>query len=135
MSFQSLLFLLLSLQGTSELEDKFKETLKTRYGVDAPITKAIDLAQTKVPQAELPIQEHQRTLNDSRCNRSSTEAGILMAITGHGSTPPEGGTYYHLKGVTQPPRLLNPSKEREPAYLSGGFSSTYSWCLQVGDDP
>ncbi|GBN48189.1 hypothetical protein AVEN_268904-1 [Araneus ventricosus] len=30
-------------------------------------------------------------LNDGRCNSSSTEAGVLVAITS-----PEGGTYYHL---------------------------------------
>ncbi|GFQ90475.1 CD9 antigen [Trichonephila clavata] len=34
-------------KGTSELEEKFKETLKTKYGLDQPITQAIDLAQTK----------------------------------------------------------------------------------------
>ncbi|GBN69385.1 hypothetical protein AVEN_170432-1 [Araneus ventricosus] len=33
--------------------------------------------------------------NHSRCYNSSAEAGILVAITGHGPTPPVGGTYYH----------------------------------------
>ncbi|GBL74742.1 hypothetical protein AVEN_243612-1 [Araneus ventricosus] len=31
------------------------------------------------------------TLNDSRYNSSSTEAGVLVAITKHGPTPPVGG--------------------------------------------
>ncbi|GBL81010.1 hypothetical protein AVEN_83097-1 [Araneus ventricosus] len=30
------------------------------------------------------------TLNSGRCNSSSTEAGVLGAVTGHGPTPPEG---------------------------------------------
>ncbi|GBL77925.1 hypothetical protein AVEN_143259-1 [Araneus ventricosus] len=34
-------------------------------------------------------------LSDGRCNSSSTEAGVLTAITRHGPTPPEGGTHYH----------------------------------------
>ncbi|GBL85366.1 hypothetical protein AVEN_34567-1 [Araneus ventricosus] len=33
--------------------------------------------------------------NDSRCNSSNSGAGVLVAVTGHGPTPPEGGTYYH----------------------------------------
>ncbi|GBO30331.1 hypothetical protein AVEN_83298-1 [Araneus ventricosus] len=33
------------------------------------------------------------SLNDCRRDSSSTEAGILVAITGHGPTPPEGGAY------------------------------------------
>ncbi|GBN31850.1 hypothetical protein AVEN_51558-1, partial [Araneus ventricosus] len=38
-----------------------------------------------------------RTLNDSRCDSPSTEAGVLIAIIGHGPTAPDGGTYYHQK--------------------------------------
>ncbi|GBM37994.1 hypothetical protein AVEN_171175-1 [Araneus ventricosus] len=34
---------------------------------------------------------HPGNLNDSSCNSSSTDAEILVAITGHGSTRPEGG--------------------------------------------
>ncbi|GBN09963.1 hypothetical protein AVEN_214874-1 [Araneus ventricosus] len=36
-------------------------------------------------------------LNGSRCNSSSTDAGDLVAITGHGPIPHEGGTYYHWR--------------------------------------
>ncbi|XP_035222235.1 CD151 antigen-like isoform X2 [Stegodyphus dumicola] len=34
-------------KGVSEMEGKLKETLKTKYGVDQPVTQAFDLAQTK----------------------------------------------------------------------------------------
>ncbi|GBN13202.1 hypothetical protein AVEN_242435-1 [Araneus ventricosus] len=34
-------------------------------------------------------------LSDSRCDSSSAEAEVLMALTGNGPTPPEGDTYYH----------------------------------------
>ncbi|GBM91582.1 hypothetical protein AVEN_209410-1 [Araneus ventricosus] len=37
------------------------------------------------------LPRHPGNLNDSRCNSSSTEAGVLVAITGHGPTPLEGG--------------------------------------------
>ncbi|GBN47134.1 hypothetical protein AVEN_141789-1, partial [Araneus ventricosus] len=38
-----------------------------------------------------------RLVNESRCDSSSAEAGVLVVITGHGPTPPEGGTYYHRR--------------------------------------
>ncbi|GBM62275.1 hypothetical protein AVEN_264138-1 [Araneus ventricosus] len=38
---------------------------------------------------------HAVHLNGSRCNSSSAEAGILLAITGHVPTPPVGGMLYH----------------------------------------
>ncbi|GBL77552.1 hypothetical protein AVEN_41923-1 [Araneus ventricosus] len=63
---------------------------------------------------------------------SSTEAGVLIVITDHGPTPPEGGTYYHWWRVTRPPLLKYPPGKREPAYLSGGLSSVYSWCPPLG---
>ncbi|GBM45686.1 hypothetical protein AVEN_237923-1 [Araneus ventricosus] len=72
----------------------------------------------------LPL--HPGFLNDSRCNSSSIEAGVLVAFTGHDPTPPERSTYYHWWRVTRPPLLLYPPGKREPAYLSGGFSSVYS---------
>ncbi|GBO12390.1 hypothetical protein AVEN_270183-1, partial [Araneus ventricosus] len=56
---------------------------------------------------------HPRFLNDSRCYSSSTEDRILIVITDHGPTPPNG--------------------KREPAYLSYGFSSVYSRCSPVGE--
>ncbi|GBM17173.1 hypothetical protein AVEN_47581-1 [Araneus ventricosus] len=34
-------------------------------------------------------------LSDGRCNGSSAEAGVIVAITGHGLTPRVGGTHYH----------------------------------------
>ncbi|GBM07805.1 hypothetical protein AVEN_33092-1 [Araneus ventricosus] len=40
------------------------------------------------------LPKHPGTLNDSLCNSSRTEAGVLMAITRHGSTRLEGGSYY-----------------------------------------
>ncbi|GBM91556.1 hypothetical protein AVEN_205543-1 [Araneus ventricosus] len=43
-----------------------------------------------------------RDINGSRCNNSSTEAGVLMAITDHGTIPPEGDTYY-LWRTLEPP--------------------------------
>ncbi|GBM93354.1 hypothetical protein AVEN_159723-1 [Araneus ventricosus] len=66
--------------------------------------------------------EHPGNLNGSRCNSSSTEARVLVAITDHGPTPPEIGTYSHLSGNRAPP-LIYPQGKREPAYLSVGFSS------------
>ncbi|GBL73317.1 hypothetical protein AVEN_159352-1 [Araneus ventricosus] len=34
------------------------------------------------------IPKHPETLNGSRCNSSSTEPGVLVAITGYGPIPP-----------------------------------------------
>ncbi|GBM03039.1 hypothetical protein AVEN_14551-1 [Araneus ventricosus] len=61
--------------------------------------------------------------SDGRCNSSSAEAGVLMAITGQGLTPPVVGTHYHR----HQPLLYRPGKQ-DPTYLSGGFSSTDSRC-------
>ncbi|GBM62375.1 hypothetical protein AVEN_255735-1 [Araneus ventricosus] len=44
----------------------------------------LDLARSR------PVQ-----LSDNRCDSSSAQAGVLVAITGQGPTPPEGGTHYH----------------------------------------
>ncbi|GBM86835.1 hypothetical protein AVEN_219737-1, partial [Araneus ventricosus] len=35
--------------------------------------------------------------SDGRCNSSNAEARDLMIITGHGATPPVGGTHHHLE--------------------------------------
>ncbi|GBM29197.1 hypothetical protein AVEN_27808-1 [Araneus ventricosus] len=59
---------------------------------------------------------------------ASTDAGVLVAITGHGPTPPEGGPYYHRREITRPPPLLHLTGKRDPACLSGSFSSTNSRC-------
>ncbi|GBL60645.1 hypothetical protein AVEN_176301-1, partial [Araneus ventricosus] len=45
---------------------------------------------------------HPGPLNGSPCNSSSAEAEVLVAITGHGPTPPEGGTYCHWRGLEYP---------------------------------
>ncbi|GBM49743.1 hypothetical protein AVEN_36361-1 [Araneus ventricosus] len=45
---------------------------------------------------------------------------------GHGSTPLEGGTYYHWLEVFDPTLLLYSQEKRVPAYLSDGHSSVYS---------
>ncbi|GBM61931.1 hypothetical protein AVEN_272797-1 [Araneus ventricosus] len=49
----------------------------------------------------------------------STEAGVLV-------TPPVGGTYYHWWRDQKTHQLLYPQEKREPAYLSGSFSSVKS---------
>ncbi|GBM92659.1 hypothetical protein AVEN_185308-1 [Araneus ventricosus] len=41
----------------------------------------------------LPHLSSRVKLNDSRCNSSTTKAGVITAITGHRPIPPEGGTY------------------------------------------
>ncbi|GBN76370.1 hypothetical protein AVEN_254201-1, partial [Araneus ventricosus] len=53
-------------------------------------------------------------LNNCRCNSSSTEALVLMAITGHGPTPPEGGTYYQLKEGSQLSIHVPTSRREDP---------------------
>ncbi|GBL55578.1 hypothetical protein AVEN_224797-1 [Araneus ventricosus] len=32
-----------------------------------------------------------------RCNRSNTQAGVVVTINDHGRTSPEGGMYYHWR--------------------------------------
>ncbi|CAL1272329.1 unnamed protein product [Larinioides sclopetarius] len=44
---------------------------------------------------------HPNNLNDSRCNSSNTEAGVLEAITGHGSNLPVRGV--RITGITGNP--------------------------------
>ncbi|GBM08707.1 hypothetical protein AVEN_52780-1 [Araneus ventricosus] len=41
----------------------------------------------------------QGPVNNSRCNSSSSETGVLVAVTGHGPTPP-GGVHTITGGVT-----------------------------------
>ncbi|GBN59537.1 hypothetical protein AVEN_106969-1 [Araneus ventricosus] len=71
---------------------------------------------------------HSGPLNDSLCNISSTEAGVLVAITDHDPTHPVGGTYYHWKEDPRPSPILYSPGKREPTYLPGGFSSVYTRC-------
>ncbi|GBO35707.1 hypothetical protein AVEN_182999-1 [Araneus ventricosus] len=51
---------------------------------------------------------HPGHLNDSRCNRSSTEAGVLL--TCHGPAPPEGGRYYHWCRDSEPHCTIPPGE-------------------------
>ncbi|GBM38100.1 hypothetical protein AVEN_22252-1, partial [Araneus ventricosus] len=44
----------------------------------------------QVNRITLVLTRHPGTLNDSRCTESSTEVGVLVAITGQGQTPPLG---------------------------------------------
>ncbi|GBM12095.1 hypothetical protein AVEN_245490-1 [Araneus ventricosus] len=39
-------------------------------------------------------------------DRSDIEVGVLIASTGHGPSPPEGGTFRHRSGATQATPLL-----------------------------
>ncbi|GBO10550.1 hypothetical protein AVEN_186041-1 [Araneus ventricosus] len=41
-----------------------------------------------------------------RCNRSSTQTGVVVTITDHGPTSPEGGMYYHWREVSCLGRLV-----------------------------
>ncbi|GBL75304.1 hypothetical protein AVEN_194522-1 [Araneus ventricosus] len=54
----------------------------------------------------------------------------LESPNGHGSTPLAGSASRHRSGGNSTP-LLYPLEKLEPTYLSGGFSSTYSWCPPV----
>ncbi|GBM15923.1 hypothetical protein AVEN_270594-1, partial [Araneus ventricosus] len=54
-----------------------------------------------------------------------------MTITGHDPTPLEGGTHYHWQRASLN-HYCTHVQEQEPVYLYGGFSSTYIWCLRVG---
>ncbi|GBM02177.1 hypothetical protein AVEN_190598-1 [Araneus ventricosus] len=68
----------------------------------------------------LPL--HPGNLNDSHCDSSITEVGVLVTIPSHGPTPHEGGTCYHWWRAARPTLLLYPPYKREAAYLSDGLS-------------
>ncbi|GBM09754.1 hypothetical protein AVEN_101800-1 [Araneus ventricosus] len=65
-------------------------------------------------------------LNDSRCDSSRGEAGVLMAITGYGLTPPVGGTHFHRQRTS--PNHYCTHLGNESANISDYFSFTFSWC-------
>ncbi|GBM84081.1 hypothetical protein AVEN_78336-1 [Araneus ventricosus] len=66
------------------------------------------------------ISDHTRPLNDSRINRSSTEAwSPIIQSPVHGSTPPEGGTYI-TGGDNFTTTIAVSLRKRIHAYLSGG---------------
>ncbi|GBM87092.1 hypothetical protein AVEN_207540-1 [Araneus ventricosus] len=71
-------------------------------------------------------------MRNDRHNNSDTEVGVLTFFTGHGPTLPEGSTYHHMLGLSQTAPLFYSQEKRDPAYLSGDFSSMYSWCSLVG---
>ncbi|GBM72868.1 hypothetical protein AVEN_199122-1 [Araneus ventricosus] len=48
-------------------------------------------------------------LSNGRYNNSSAEAGILMAITVHGPSPPVSGTHYHRQRA---PTIIVPTRPR-----------------------
>ncbi|GBL97904.1 hypothetical protein AVEN_127013-3-2, partial [Araneus ventricosus] len=45
-------------------------------------------------------KSHPVYLSDGRCNSSSAETGVLMAITGYSPTQFVGGTQYHRQWVS-----------------------------------
>ncbi|GBM04878.1 hypothetical protein AVEN_252824-1 [Araneus ventricosus] len=51
---------------------------------------------------------HSVTLNDCRCNSSTTEALVLVTITACGPTLPVGGMFYHWREVTRPHHYYTP---------------------------
>ncbi|GBM09576.1 hypothetical protein AVEN_29428-1 [Araneus ventricosus] len=74
----------------------------------------------------------QGSVNDNHCSSSSTEAGVLVAITGHGPTPPVGGTYYHW--WRDPSSIITiPTREtRGRLLIRRPLTSEYSRCPPVG---
>ncbi|GBM01537.1 hypothetical protein AVEN_209336-1 [Araneus ventricosus] len=72
--------------------------------------------------------------NGDSSNSSGTEVGVLMSITGHGPTSPEGCTYHHRWKVIPSPSLLYYKEKRVPSYLSSGFASTSPWCFPGGNN-
>ncbi|GBN51689.1 hypothetical protein AVEN_242126-1 [Araneus ventricosus] len=69
---------------------------------------------------------HSGTLNDSHCNSSTTESGVLDAITGHGSTSPEGRTYYHMWGNTTATITVPRRSENPLIYMAASDPRTHS---------
>ncbi|GBM12022.1 hypothetical protein AVEN_256106-1 [Araneus ventricosus] len=74
-----------------------------------------------------PCRNIRSQLKNGRHDSSDADVLVIIAITGHGSTPPKGGTFCHLSTVTQSPVPINNifQLKREPTYLSGGLLSTY----------
>ncbi|GBL89739.1 hypothetical protein AVEN_104677-1 [Araneus ventricosus] len=77
------------------------------YGMEKPsLCHAVSghlfppLAHLGITSFRVGWASNQGPVNDSLCNSSSTEAGVLMAITGHGPAPPEGDRHYHLRSNT-----------------------------------
>ncbi|GBM82285.1 hypothetical protein AVEN_214683-1, partial [Araneus ventricosus] len=64
------------------------------------------------------------TLNATRCNSSSIEAGVLIVITDYFPTLPQ--KVHTITGGSNSPLNITREARTEPAYLSGGFSSMHS---------
>ncbi|GBM21437.1 hypothetical protein AVEN_161052-1 [Araneus ventricosus] len=54
-------------------------------------------------------------LNGNRCYSSSAEAGVLVPITYHLSTPLIGGTHYHRQWASR--AIIIPTREARPILL------------------
>ncbi|GBM46393.1 hypothetical protein AVEN_233620-1 [Araneus ventricosus] len=72
-------------------------------------------------------------LKNGRHDSLDAEVGFLIAITGYGPTLPKEVRFVIEVGKTQPTQLICPLEKREPAYLSGDFSSTHVG-LPVGNE-
>ncbi|GBN61812.1 hypothetical protein AVEN_76780-1 [Araneus ventricosus] len=93
------------------------------------------------------LPTHPGTLNDSSKNRSNTEAGVVVAISGHVLSPPVGGTYYHWRGelvekftsekrktsaiVTEYNRKAHHSEEKHGSERKMGSPASLRGCLSI----
>ncbi|GBM03314.1 hypothetical protein AVEN_142592-1 [Araneus ventricosus] len=74
------------------------------------------------------LPKHPGQLNDSHCNSSSTEAGVLKAYhQATGRHPPKEVHTITGEG-THSPTITIPQEKRAPAYLPGGHSSGEGYC-------
>ncbi|GBL78491.1 hypothetical protein AVEN_42975-1 [Araneus ventricosus] len=88
-----------------------------------PSTVDVVISKTGLSPALL---RHPGHLNDSFCNSSSTEAGVLIAYHQNTARPiPKEVRIITGRGI-QRPSITIPQGKRVPAYLSGGHSSVYS---------
>ncbi|GBN78898.1 hypothetical protein AVEN_171937-1 [Araneus ventricosus] len=71
----------------------------------------------------LPHLSSRVKLNDSRCNSSTTKAGVITAISGHSPIPPEGENEFgHARNVCVRLRFL---KDVTPASKNEKFLSVF----------
>ncbi|GBM58873.1 hypothetical protein AVEN_87164-1 [Araneus ventricosus] len=68
-------------------------------------------------------------MNDDHCNSSSAQAGVLMAISGHGPTLPQART---INGSGQAQPLLYPPGKRDPAYCPTATRKTLNRVASIG---
>ncbi|GBL79747.1 hypothetical protein AVEN_18267-1 [Araneus ventricosus] len=62
--------------------------------------------------------------SDGRCNSSSPEAGVVMAVTGHGPTPLEGSTDYHRQRASPSYYCTHQGSETPFTYLAASHLRT-----------